>query len=243
MDSDTFWAVGDVATIWNKYDCCRGSKDMVLSTEMSCWVGRYCFEEDLRRWYQDVANTPSYSPFVNSGIVMGAVDKVQKMLEYVIVNNRSYYITYTKKHKFDDQYAFADYAIKVAPEDIALDYHQSLLASFSLHLPGDPPEDGWPFVCKMRNGSLDRHCPNYSMKLTRLGHYYTNKGKCQVMRKTWKGMLGQEELESLAPDPVIWHGNGAGKRLYYQYGYEAFKCSLDSVNWTEASHLNTYGRL
>ena len=56
----------------------------------------------------------------------GEVSKIQKMLEYVVAHNKSYYITYTKKHKFDDQYAIADYAIKVAPDEVALDYHQQV---------------------------------------------------------------------------------------------------------------------
>ena len=73
MDSDTMWSVNDVSTIWNKFDCARGTKDVVLSTEMSCWVGRYCTKEDLARWYNKevIKGTPSYSPFANSGIVMG----------------------------------------------------------------------------------------------------------------------------------------------------------------------------
>jgi len=115
MDSDTMWAVNDVETIWNKFDCARGQKDVVLSTEMSCWVGRYCTKGDLARWYSKevIKGTPSYSPFANSGIVMGSLPGIERMLQYVVTHNKSYYITYTKKHKFDDQYAIADYAIKV----------------------------------------------------------------------------------------------------------------------------------
>ena len=242
MDSDTFWAVNDVATIWNKFDCARGTKEVVLATEMSCWVGRYCRSEDLLRWYNHTELTPSYSPFVNSGIVMGSIPKVMKMLDYVVVNNASYYITYTTKHKFDDQYAIADYALKIAPEDVALDYSQQLLASFSIHAPADPPDDpGWPFVCKNKSGKLDTSCPNWTMKLTRAGHYKINQTTCTLERHYWKNMPIQEELESLASDPIIWHGNGAGKRLYQQYGGDAFKCNLGKRNMTEADHTNTYG--
>jgi hypothetical protein len=244
MDSDTFWAVNDVATIWNKFDCARGTKEVVLATEMSCWVGRYCRSEDLTRWYKNatIEITPSYSPFVNSGIVMGSVPKVHKMLDYVVVHNRSYYITYTNKHKFDDQYAIADYAIKVAPEDVALDYHQALLASFSIHAPADPPDDpGWPFVCKNKLGKLDTSCPNWTMKLGRAGHYKMNKTTCTLQRNYWNQMPVKEELESLANDPIIWHGNGAGKRFYQQYGFDAFKCSLERRNMTEQDHTNSYG--
>ena len=243
MDSDTFWAVKDVSTIWNKYDCARGEKEVVLATEMSCWVGRYCTKEDLDRWYSKSELTPSYSPFVNSGIVIGSIEKVQKMLEYVVVNNKSYYITYTKKHKFDDQYAIADYAIKIAPEDVALDYSQQLLASFSIHAPGDPPEGpGWPFVCKNKSGKLDTSCPNYTSKLNKAGHYKLNATSCEIYRNYWNKMPLEEELSSLASNPIIWHGNGAGKRLFQQYGGDAFKCNLNKRNMTETDYENTYGK-
>ena len=113
MDSDTFWSVNDLRKVWNKYDCARGAKNLLISTEMSCWMGRYCNSTDLLRWYNNPKATPSYSPFANSGIIMGGVKEVANMLEYVIVNNNSYWTHYGRKYKFDDQYAIADYAIKV----------------------------------------------------------------------------------------------------------------------------------
>jgi hypothetical protein len=241
MDSDTFWAVNDVSTIWNKFDCARGDKDVVLSTEMSCWVGRYCKKEDLYRWYNNTHKTPSYSPFANSGVVIGSAIKIQKMLEYVVAHNKSYYITYFK-NKFDDQYAIADYAISVAPQDVALDYHQQLLASFSINAPAVPHEDGWPFVCKMRTGEVCLSCVVWTKLLSRLGHFSLDSSACLLARKYWKEMPLQEELESLAADPIIWHGNGEGKGMYKQYGHSAFLCYLKMVNMTEADHQNTFGR-
>ena len=228
MDSDTFWASSDVAAIWNKFDCARGDKEMILSTEMSCWIGRYCTQEDLHRYYNHTPSTPSYSPFVNSGIVMGRTDVVQRMLEYVIENNKKYYITYYR-NKFDDQYAYADYALKVRPEEVAFDYHQQLLASFSMHAPNDPHDEGWPFVCKGGNWTheLCPSCPNLTPKLQRQGHFYVDLADCHVKRKMWKDMPMEKEARTLAPDPVIWHGNGAGKRTYYDFGYKTSLCHLD----------------
>jgi hypothetical protein len=239
MDSDTFWSVDDISKIWNKFDCARGQKEVVLSTEMSCWVGRYCTKEDLQRWYSRPQDTPSYSPFANSGIIMGRVDKVQKMLSYVVTHNKSYYIKYTKL-KFDDQYAIADYSINVAPEDVALDYHQQVSATFSIHTPNNPPDEpGWPFVCKNKTGLLDTSCPNWTMKVMRMGHFRVNKTNCLLGRHTNAHMWAREELETLAPDPLIWHGNGAGKRLYGQYGHETFKCNIAQRNMTEDDHQKT----
>ena len=41
MDSDTlFSGISSVSQLWNKYDCIRQGKDLVLATETSCWVGK-----------------------------------------------------------------------------------------------------------------------------------------------------------------------------------------------------------
>lgn len=208
MDSDTFWSSPSVVQIWGNYDCARGNKNLVVSTEMSCWVGRYCTQADLDRWYNNPDMIPSYSPFVNSGVIMGQIEKVAQMLEYVIVNNHSYYTTYGKKYKFDDQYAIADYALKVAPHDCAIDYHQLISASCSIHAPGDPPDEGWPFLCKNRNGTFSFSCHIYNNLIRRQGHFAINSSDCQAYRLITSGMALTEELETLSRTPLIWHGNG-----------------------------------
>lgn len=240
MDSDTFWAVDDIKKIWNKFDCARGDKEVVLSTEMSCWVGRYCTVDDLKRWYDNVGSTPSYSPFANSGVVIGSAIKIQKMLQYVVAHNKSYYITYVK-HKFDDQYAIADYALNIAPEDIQLDYHQQLLASFSINAPAVPHQDGWPFVCKNTTGHVCTSCVVWTKMLSRQGHFVLNESNCLLQRKIWPTMPLLEEMESLASDPVIWHGNGEGKGMFKQYGHAAYLCWLKRLNITDAEYLDTFG--
>lgn len=242
MDSDTFWSVDDLSVIWNKFDCARNGKDVVLSTEMSCWVGRFCTKEDLARWYSTSGtDSPSYSPFANSGVVIGKASKVQAMLEHVIKNNHSYYIKFTNKLKFDDQYAIADYAISVAPQDVALDYHQQLLASFSINAPANPPEEGWPFVCKTRTGEISTSCSVWTKQLSRKGHFYVNDTSCLLRRKTWPDMPLEEELTSLAPDPIIWHGNGEGKGMFKEKGHASFLCHLNKKGMTMEDHQATYG--
>lgn len=225
MDSDTFWAVSDVDTIWNKFDCVRGSKDIVLSTEMSCWVGRYCTAEDLHRWYNGTENTPSFSPFANSGILIGSALKIKTLLEYVVVNNQSYYITY-HKNKFDDQYAIADYAINVAPQDVTLDYHQQMLASFAIHASANPPDTGWPFVCKSPSGQLDRSCVIWTDLLNKQGHFQLNTTTCELGRRYWSTMPLELEMSTFAQDPIIWHGNGVGKNMFKRYAHAAYLCIL-----------------
>jgi hypothetical protein len=209
MDSDTFWSARNIEHIWYNYDCARGEKNLLLSTEMSCWVGRYCNQTDIDRWYSDPSKFPSYSPFVNSGVVMGRIDSMAKMLDYVIVNNRSYFTTYGRKYKFDDQLAYVDYGLITAPQETAIDYYQLISASCSIHAPGDPPDEGWPFLCKNRNGTLSFSCHIYNNLLKRLGHFQLNQQSCLVHRSVTPTMILKEELESLTMTPIIWHGNGS----------------------------------
>ena len=44
MDSDTFWSPTTLSAIWNKYDCARNNKNILMSSEMSCWVGKYQYQ-------------------------------------------------------------------------------------------------------------------------------------------------------------------------------------------------------
>ncbi len=208
MDSDTFWSATNIDHIWHNYDCARRGKDLVVSSEMSCWVGRYCNASDISRWYSDTSKFTSYSPFVNSGVVMGRANSVKRMLDYIILNNHSYYTTYGRKFKFDDQYAIADYALNIASHEISVDYHQQISASCSIHAPGDPPDSGWPFVCRSRNGTIAYSCHIYNNLLRRQGHFSVDPFTCLVHRVIRNGMPLQQELSTLSLTPIIWHGNG-----------------------------------
>lgn len=244
MDSDTFWAVDDVSTIWHRFDCARNGKEMVLSTEMQCWIGRYCNEDDIKRWYSDVTNIPTYSPFANSGVVMGKNQQIIEMLDYVIKNNKKYFIEKPgNKYKFDDQYAYVDYAITLKPDIVALDYHQQLLSSFSVHVPalnGEEPER-WGFRCKRKNGTISMHCPDYTQKMMREGYFHLDQKSCELSRKLPENGALNSYLESISPHTVIWHGNGVGKRVYSKLHQDVFACFLRNheinlVNWQSSWH-------
>ena len=256
MDSDTFWSVPEtengsdsgITSIWNKYDCARQGRDVLLSTEMSCWIGRYCTQEDMYRYYNHTSSTPSVSPFLNSGVVMGKIQPVVRMLEYVIANNQSYYITYFKS-KFDDQYAYTDYALKVVglgPQGVMVDYYQQLLASFSIHAPGDPHEDGWPFSCRTLDedtrwpNSICPSCPNWTQLLTKHGYFTVDTQTCAVQRRSWDKMPLEKQLATLAPSPIIWHGNGVGKKAYYHFAHQAFLCNLNKRGLNETYYTENF---
>ena len=62
--------------------------------------------------------------------------------------------------------------------------------------------------------------------MTRQGYWTFDEDTCMVKRRLWDGMPLQKELATLATDPVIWHGNGAGKKSYYHFSHQAYLCQL-----------------
>jgi hypothetical protein len=79
-------------------------------------------------------------------------------------------------------------------------------------------------------------CTIWNTLLSRQGHFYIDQNDCKLKRKIWDKMPLQSEMETLATDPVAWHGNGAGKKLYIHLGHMTYKCFLDKQNITIAQY-------
>ena len=243
IDSDVFWSIDSLRTIWHKYDCARGVKDIVVSTEMSCWVGQFCNQSVIDHFYPNLSSTPSYSPFVNSGVIMGSAMKVKKMLEYMLDHKSSYKtVRFKRPIIFDDQLALTDYAMRVAPNEVSLDYHQHIASTFSIHTASIPPLVNMPFACKNTTGQIDFSCNICTKKFLRDGHFYMNKDTCTVTRRFTKTMPYLTEISTLAADPAIWHGNGAGKRIYTSYSQSVYECHIKRLyNMSVAQYEVTLG--
>lgn len=239
MDSDTFWAVNDVKTIWRNYDCARQGRDLVISTEMSCWVGRYCTKEDLARWYSSDLS-PSYSPFINSGAGMGTTSALIHMLDFVVKNNASYFLAKPNgRMKFDDQFAIADYILTAGRSRSALDYQQRLLGSSAAIGSRVEYLDRQPFICRNATGHIVTGCFDFSTMLSRHGFYALDKATCLVSRAHRKGMQLGEEMTTLAPAPVVWHANGVGRRTILAHGHKAYLCALQKRGLSDSSYMET----
>lgn len=229
MDSDTYWAVNDVSDIWNRFDCAREDKEMLVSTEMSCWMGYYCTKDDTEKWYSNIHQARSFSPFANSGVYIGKATLVRDMLAYIVANNATYYTldTFHKQMKFHDQHAVADYSIRIAPHLISLDYHQQFAATFTVRISeGEKANRKASAVCKTREGSLDYHCTDITIKLHNKHQFYmVNSSDCTTYRDNTKVPSEYRyEIMTLAKYPIVWHGNGAAKKVFLQMGYKALKC-------------------
>lgn len=220
-DSDTFWSVDSVEDIFRKYDCVRQNKDIVMATETSCWVGRYCTKEDMDTYYAH-KTAPGYSAFVNSGLVIGTPAALSTMFNDIVRNNGSAFIPkWQGITKYDDQMAFVQYYHK-NQNAIALDYHQHLFGSIvTSHK--SARQHTIPFVCIKQDAGpaedeYDFNCDDMSSKAFRMGVQKMDQATCKYVRhpdavKPDPAMY--EVYRTLAANPVIWHGNGAGKKTFH----------------------------
>ena len=220
-DSDTFWNVGSVDQIFQKYDCIRHGKELVMATESTCWVGRYCTEEDMKRFYSGVS-APSYSAFVNSGLLIGSPLRLYDMFSEIVERNGSAFIPkYKGTMKYDDQMAFVQYYDRHR-DIVALDYHQHLFGSIVTSHKSERTHT-IPFVCVKQDSPpaediYDFNCDDMTSKAQRLGSLRLNPSTCLYVRHA-EALKSDPRLyeayRTLAGDPVIWHGNGAGKRAFH----------------------------
>ena len=232
MDSDTFWSVNHVSSIWPLYDCIRGDKDIIVSTELGCWMGTHCNKNDTDKWYPShrIMNIPSFSVFVNSGVVMGKALALRDMLAYILRHNESYLTHNIKKkppvYQFHDQHAIADYAIRVNPDAVALDYYQQFVGSFGIEIAGGDKIS--PVVCKGRDGNISYHCKESSMDFYNKfpSSVKIHNVTCAVSRKSRDKTPGHYALKGLSPSPLIWHGNGKAKKVFLSIGHSACICHI-----------------
>ena len=221
MDSDTlFSGAASVSKLWIPYDCITLMKpQIVVATETSCWIGRFCTPENITEYYPAFKTAPSYSPFINSGVIMGPMKQLATMLSYIIDNKSKYFMFAPHKNVWlhDDQFALTDYCLKVNPAVCAIDYHQQLSATYALTLRADHKQrvdEKWTFVCRMSNDELSYHCPDVTYSIVASGAYSLSHDSCAISRQ-WNPELNsitrvrnryRTELDTLAPMPPIYHG-------------------------------------
>jgi hypothetical protein len=91
-DSDAIWSSVNVDEILKRYDRVRAGKDLVVvSSEMSCYAGHRCRQEDLLLFLNNPLisdiERPSYSSFINSGLWMSSPSAALHMLKDISVHD------------------------------------------------------------------------------------------------------------------------------------------------------------
>ena len=254
MDSDTFWSIGSLEELILKYDCARGDKDLVVSTETSCWSGSICDMEALEKFYSGRSASPSYSSFINSGLIMGSILEIQTMLTYFVEKKNNFYIL-RKKQKvpfssYDDQYALHEY-INNYPNHVALDHHQILFGSFHvfLHLPNLKGQGTCEVSQAVQPEKFSFSCTDSTHFVSGFNAFVPNPQKyCNIERlsqlpgptpKVHHRIfdIANEVLRTISPTPAIWHCQGVdGKIRLSKLETKVHKCLNDG----KTAHMYGY---
>ncbi len=230
----------EVSKRWDSFKA-----DVVISTEMTCWAGRICTEEDFKKYYD---RKVSPSPFINSAIA-GSSHALSKVLASALKA-----LNYTAD--VDDRFATLQLGTSMLNDDkmsVRLDTSQRLFGSTVY-------SQAYPMGCPMNltakfvkhacfnaiSETYSRDCctnSDFSMKdqikmfqLVRNGPY-----ACEVIRasghappdKPYKWSISQ-----LEPHPLFWHGHGPGKNVWNELFNLATKCHNKHRVWRTPLTIN-----
>lgn len=215
----------EVESRWKSFN-----NDIVLSTEMSCWIGHFCTQDDVKTYYSSPADTDSPSIFINSGGMIGRLHALWKLF------CEASKALYKVNPLTDDQWALT--ALYVHNKNLAtkhrlkiqLDHRQLLFGSFtyvhsfneSMICPPHQIRTCYDIVAKR---SLVMSCclPDFHEKAV-AGMFEMDPKSCNVFRVTSSGQFYSEVHLLLVPLPVFWHGNGAGKFNFRKFRDPTLKC-------------------
>lgn len=232
VDSDILWSNYTLMEIWNKYESTRNNKPIVVSSELNCWIGKFCSKEDIQHVYFSKTET-GYSSFINSGAIIGTISSLQHMLQNLTTDYKLYFLKTDKGYVYDDQYAFSLYA-RDNPHLVTVDSHQVLFGTFQIYDPQPIPLLESGYVCK-----VDESPSNFSYgskELTGLalktGSIAFNHKTCQIERFPHKLEHIQQAksiyhiMSTLSNQPLLWHGNGGGKKTYSRFRPLTMECNF-----------------
>lgn len=205
-DSDVFWSARSLRHIWQNYDCARQGKDLVFSSESSCWLDRPCHEEDFGSFYgylfQNSTTPIPINAFINSGMIMGRKDLVFKLIEYI--NRDSLTV-----ENFNDQRSATNYSAEILSlNEFAVDYHQFLSAACLFVFP-HPHGSGFYSCVSLDQKTYIHRCVPYPVQsFINEGFFLINEKTCLAERNITSRVAHREELSDLSFTPIVWHGMG-----------------------------------
>ena len=195
MDSDTVWAISHIEDLWRRYDSVRrGRNNLVISTEMNCWIGQHCNALDIDYYYTDNNNhenniNTTFSRFINSGLIMGNLSSVLKLLKHC----NAHHLSYRVNGHYRDQFAVTDYVQNHAsPSEVTLDTSQHLFGSVRVFSPANEsvykvlPRFPRPsFTCVAPNLSIVSPCIDWTPFLFSQNYFRVSPATCAIERRPY----------------------------------------------------------
>ena len=229
MDSDTLWSQPSLSSLWERFDNVRGNRSIVVSSETGCWMGRFCFPQDVAEYYSNTPVGPSV--FVNSGGIVGSLPALKIMFQNISDGFSTTYraMIWGDREKklvsgFRDQYAVTVWS-KEHPELVAIDYSQAIFGALLATLPTADTRQHGRAVCKHENGIINATCgfeEPYDLTL--------DPRSCQVSRSVNASVLARHgattfaALGSATPTPIVMHALGPSKAIGAVFRKGVFDC-------------------
>lgn len=238
LDTDMWWNSNSLSKLWTVYDNERKNKDVLVSSQDYCWIGRNCKREDFQDYFPNPSHEDSdpYSMFYNAGAIMGSFAKVGKMFKWMVDQGDLFGVQYPKGNLYDEQYAVTAYSTTVHPEDVQLDIKQALAAIPSII----SQNNNWHNYlfgrrCKevvscrsskmsMNTVLLPNHCVLLSCPHDMI---ITDSNSCLLTRNLTAYLDHNSKIDRLEPFPLMFHFAGDTKRMGHEAYSDRQKCAAD----------------
>ncbi len=209
--------------------------DVLISTEMTCWVGRPCNDEDIQSLYSSEKTTPS--PFANSAF-MGEVSAIVKIfLSNATLNwgDLKNFSLSNLTNDMNDQLIISVLGsglLSIPDVIIRRDERQAIFGStaYSQYSEAscDSVDRGWLVCHDMITNTTHRGCCNSlsTMYAQRSLFHLINRGPhmCDIIRNPSKTSVFSYPFSFLEARPLVWHGNGPGKPVFFEVATLAKRC-------------------
>ena len=196
-------------------------------------MGNMCRNDQLEKYYQTTEE--GFSAFLNSGGIMGSLTALEQMFEeFSRMPDFIQYKLYQNVSNFGDQ-KLATYYYGEHRDLVKLDVHQMVFSTFTLVAPPKYERSSiHKRTCKLQRGGTSGY--SHTCRLADwVVRYDLDPTTCFLSRNLNKSLTTAKTvdifddrllvlLEELHSRPVLWHGNGDGKKAFLHYSKKILHC-------------------
>lgn len=230
LDYDTVLTGTSMQRLWEKFDCARNGKPILIAGETGCLAGLGCTEKQLKKYYDPIG--PYRAAFVNAGGIMGSLPALEIMFAHIVDNEKSYRKLTWRLKWFCDQNALAHWRANNT-HLIEIDHQQEVFATIPFQTPNHNLKRKNDGVCRNETGEVHHTCveifpPKHAFEI--------DMNSCSVHRNNAAiikaNPIFSSYLDEFAPDPVCFHGLGGlpSKAIYKELSNLVYRCRSKQVS-------------
>lgn len=226
VDYDTVLTGMSMERLWEKFDCARKGKPILIAGETGCLAGLGCTKKQLKRYYDPLG--PYRSAFLNAGGIMGSLPALEKMFSDIVDNEKRYRALTWHLKWFCDQNALAHWrSSKNNADMIEIDHTQEVFATIPFQTPNHNVKHRNDGVCRNETGEIHHTC---IIVVPPRAAFTVDPQTCYLHRNK---LIAAKEvpalspmLDEVSPDPAVYHGMGGNpsKSLYKKLSDAIYMC-------------------